>query len=95
MRPRLIELCLQTAGVWEMKNKGILALPKAIGSVTAFHIQEEIGEKTPVRFLALVQVLDGGERFDAQVVDESGAVHLMVTGYQTVALPNALSMPVS
>jgi hypothetical protein len=34
-----------------------------------------------------VEVREGGEAFDARVVDEKGLVHAEVIGYRTVALP--------
>jgi hypothetical protein len=87
MRPRLIELCLQTAGVWELNTKGILALPTAIGSVTAYRPPEGTEKQRSSPLLTLVQVLDGGDRFDAQVVDEDGNICLALTGYRTVRVP--------
>ncbi len=90
MCPRLIELCLQTAGVWELKNKGILALPTAIGSVTVYRAPDRVEEGERSRLLALVQTPDNGDRFDAQVVDESGNIYLALTGYRTVKLPTAV-----
>ena len=41
MAPRLIELCLQTAGAWEIHHKGRLALPHSIAAVTAYRQEAE------------------------------------------------------
>ncbi len=90
--PRLIELCLQTAGVWEMKTKGVLALPTAIGKVTSYRTMDGIEGNGTNRLRALVQSLEGGDRFDAQVVDGSGNVYLALTGYRTVQLPNSIQV---
>jgi NAD(P)-dependent dehydrogenase (short-subunit alcohol dehydrogenase family)/acyl carrier protein len=84
MSPRLIELCLQTAGVWELKKRSVLALPSAIRSVEVF-LQPKDG--SPMPLFALVTTRDGGASFDAQVVDENGMVYVSLTGYSTVPLP--------
>jgi hypothetical protein len=87
--PRLIELCFQTAGIWEMAHHGVLALPLAIGAVTAYH-QHEHAEGA--RLYALVTAVDGGTSFDAQVVDESGNVYVDLKGYRTVQIPGSVSL---
>jgi hypothetical protein len=84
MAPRLIELCLQTAGVWELKTRSALALPSSIHSVEVFKQPEE-GHPTPL--YALVKTTDGGASFDAQVLDEGGRVYASLAGYRTVPLP--------
>jgi hypothetical protein len=87
--PRLIELCFQTAGIWEMATKGVMALPLAIGSVTTYRQPEQAGG---ARLYALVTALDGGASFDAQVVDEAGQVYVELRGYRTVQLPGSISL---
>ncbi|MCG3193655.1 MAG: Acyl carrier protein [Thermoanaerobaculia bacterium] len=82
--PRLLEFCFQTAGIWEVKAKEILALPTAVRRATAYHQESEAWGK---RLYALVTAVDGGEEYDARVVDETGLVYLEVEGYRTVALP--------
>ena len=84
MAPRLIELCLQTAGVWELKTRSVLALPSTIRSVKVFK-HPEGSSHAPL--FALVTARDGGASFDAQVLDESGRVYVSLTGYSTVPLP--------
>ena len=81
--PRLLELCFQTAGVWELGTSGRLALPRHLGRVTAM----AAGEPPTGRVYAVVTPGAGGETFDAMVVDEAGRVHLRLEGYATVALP--------
>ncbi|HEX6383744.1 MAG TPA: SDR family NAD(P)-dependent oxidoreductase, partial [Anaerolineae bacterium] len=87
--PRLIELCFQTAGIWEMKNKGVLALPLAIQSVTAYRQAEAADGK---RLYALVKAVNDGQRFNAQVVDEIGNVYVALSGYRTVQLPGKIEI---
>jgi NAD(P)-dependent dehydrogenase (short-subunit alcohol dehydrogenase family) len=89
MAPRLIEFCFQTAGVWEIKTKGVMALPMSIGSVTAYRQPEEANGE---RLFALVKAVHGGASFDAQVVDESGNVYVQLNGYQTVQLPGSVTL---
>jgi hypothetical protein len=84
MAPRLIELCLQTAGVWELKMRSVLALPSTIRCVEVF-LQPKEGSPAPL--FALVTTRDGGASFDAQVLDENGMVYASLTGYSTVPLP--------
>ena len=87
--PRLIELCFQTAGVWEIANQGVMALPLAIGSVTTYRQPEQA---EGARLFALVEAVDGGTAFDARVVDESGTVYVALTGYRTVQLPGNVTL---
>ncbi|MET0227081.1 MAG: polyketide synthase dehydratase domain-containing protein, partial [Actinomycetes bacterium] len=84
--PRLLELCFQTAGVWELGTSGRLALPRHLGRVTIM----AAGEPPTGRVFAVVTPGAGGETFDAMVVDEAGRVHLRLEGYATVALPTPL-----
>ncbi|MCP4423408.1 MAG: SDR family NAD(P)-dependent oxidoreductase, partial [Chloroflexi bacterium] len=88
MAPRLIELCFQTAGIWEIQTKGALALPLAIGSVTTYR---QAADANGRRLYALVEAINDGETFDAQVVDEGGRVYVSVTGYRTVRLPGSVN----
>ena len=84
--PLLIELCLQTAGVWEIGKTGVLALPTAIDRVivhagkvdSAGVVYAEIEPKP----------CQGDEvSFDARVIDEHGDVYLELKGYRTARLP--------
>ncbi|NDJ59880.1 MAG: SDR family NAD(P)-dependent oxidoreductase, partial [Chloroflexi bacterium] len=89
LAPRLIELCFQTAGIWEMRTKGRMALPLAIGSVTAYRQPEDAAGQ---RLYAVITSVNDGESFDAQVVDSEGRVFVTMTGYRTVALPGQVSL---
>jgi hypothetical protein len=86
--PRLIEFCFQTAGVWEIHTKHQMALPLAIGRVTAYR-QEAAATG---RLYAIVEAVDDGAAFNAQVVDESGSVFVALNGYRTVTLPGEVSL---
>jgi malonyl CoA-acyl carrier protein transacylase len=89
MAPRLIELCFQTAGIWEMANKGVMALPLGVGAVTVYRQPEQANG---ARLFALVKALDGGAAFDAQVLDEAGNVYVDLRGYRTVQLPGNVTL---
>jgi NAD(P)-dependent dehydrogenase (short-subunit alcohol dehydrogenase family) len=89
MAPRLIELCFQTAGVYEMATAGVMALPLAIGSVTTYRQPEQAGG---ARLYALVTPVDGGAAFDAQVLDDAGNVYVDLHGYRTVQLPGSVNL---
>jgi hypothetical protein len=79
--PRLVELCFQTAGIWELSRFHRLALPSSVERVRVFRGEEEANGR---RLFALVAARDAGESFDARVVDEEGRVFVEVTGYRTV-----------
>jgi hypothetical protein len=84
MAPRLIELCFQTAGVWQVKKNGAQSLPTAVGSVKVYRPLPDDQER---RLYALVEVLEGGDGFNAQVVDDSGDIYLDLSDYRTTRLP--------
>ena len=84
--PRLIELCFQTAGVWEIHTKQQMALPLAIGHVSAYRQEAE----ATGRLYAIVEAVDDGAVFNAQVVDEVGNVFVELLGYRTVLLPGTV-----
>jgi NAD(P)-dependent dehydrogenase (short-subunit alcohol dehydrogenase family) len=86
MAPRLIELCFQTAGIWELGTQGRMALPEGIAEIQAY-----VDPATVKGNLYAVVHLDSGERgFDADVVDEEGRVLVRLRGYRTIALPQQL-----
>ena len=89
MAPRLLELCFQAAGLWLLAKKQTLGLPTALERATVYQPADAAGEK---RLYATVEARDGGEAFDARVVDEKGRVHAEVIGYRTVALPGQRSL---
>jgi hypothetical protein len=84
--PRLVELCFQTAGVWELGVDSRMGLPQ--------HVRELGLYRAPTsadgRFYAVVTRNEVQGTFDAEVLDTKGDCYLRLTGYQTVALPNAV-----
>jgi malonyl CoA-acyl carrier protein transacylase len=82
--PMLVELCFQTAGLWEAASTGTMALPHAIGSLVIYprpvNGEAIFAEVHPVN-------TDGTLRFNARVVDSQGRVFLEVQNYQTSPLP--------
>ncbi len=83
--PRLIELCFQTAGVWELGTVGRMALPTGVERVTRYAY-----DGTPERLVAVVTPRGDGTGIDADVVDEAGNVRLRLEGYRTIELPGDL-----
>jgi hypothetical protein len=83
--PVLVELCLQTAGVWEAGATGTLALPSSIGELTLYK-----AEPNGVPIYAEVkpgQDEDGRMCFDARVIDAAGHLYLELHDYRTSPLP--------
>ena len=81
--PRLIELCFQTAGIWELGTVGRMGLPTHLDRVVRFK-----GGKKPGRLWAVVSQRDDG--VDAEVVDETGRVRLRLEGYRTTEMPGEI-----
>ena len=79
--PRLVELCFQTAGMFEVARRDVFGLPAALGSVRV-HRAPAAG----ARLYADVRSREGGG-FDARVVDAEGNVHVELSGYRTIAVP--------
>jgi hypothetical protein len=92
MFPRLIELCFQTAGVWEIKTKGTMALPLAIGAVKAYPPAASGQPPAANRLYALIQAINNGDSFNAQVVDSTGQVFIELNDYRTVQLPGSVTL---
>ncbi|HSR24506.1 MAG TPA: SDR family NAD(P)-dependent oxidoreductase, partial [Candidatus Eisenbacteria bacterium] len=82
VRPRLIELCFQTAGVWELGGAGRLGLPARVDRVTVVPGPEAGGLE------AVVTPAAGGDGFDVTVVDAEGRAQVLLEGYRTVPLPD-------
>jgi acyl transferase domain-containing protein/acyl carrier protein len=87
MAPRLIELCFQTAGVWEMGLEGRMGLPLHIDCVSVLGQDPEHAEG---RLYAVVTPDPSKGSFDAEVVDLRGNRYLRLSGYRTVAVPGAV-----
>jgi len=86
MAPRLIELCFQTAGVWELGVHSRMGLPLHVDHVSLLR-PPELAEG---RLYAVVTPdLERGS-FDAEVVDSAGNCYVQMRGYRTVAVPDAV-----
>jgi hypothetical protein len=82
MAPRLIELCFQTAGVYELGTTGRMGLPTHVDRVTSF------AGDVSAPLWAVVKPRDGDDAgVDAEVVDGSGHVQVRLEGYRTIELP--------
>ena len=81
--PRLIELCFQTAGLYELAGKARMGLPYRIDSVEFL----KPSSAAKGHFHAAVTA-SGEDEFDAQVVDDGGNVFMRLRGYRTMALPD-------
>ena len=87
--PLLVELCFQTAGIWEAGTTGILALPHGIESIQLYR-----HDVNGIAIYAEVTPLESngeGQRFNARVIDENGSIYLDLQNYSTVALPYSSS----
>jgi NAD(P)-dependent dehydrogenase (short-subunit alcohol dehydrogenase family) len=85
--PRLIELCLQTAGVWELKVLGGMGLPQHIRQVCLW----DTPERAQGRLFAVVTADPAQKSFDVEVLDEAGKRYVRVSGYRTEALPDKVA----
>jgi acyl transferase domain-containing protein/NAD(P)-dependent dehydrogenase (short-subunit alcohol dehydrogenase family) len=83
MAPRLIELCFQTAGIWEMGATSRMGLPMQVKQVS-WRREPETAEG---RLYALVTPNPEQGTFDAEVVDEDGNLYVRLDGYRTATLP--------
>ena len=91
--PRLLELCLQTAGVWEIGKTGVLALPTAIDRVVVHRAPENGALENGAALYAQMAPRPGSDDdlcFDGRVVDENGRVYLEMNGYRTARLPTTI-----
>jgi hypothetical protein len=81
----LVELCLQTAGVWEAGATGTLALPSSIAELRLYQAR-------PNGVPIFAEVIPGRDDegkicFDARVVDAQGQLYLEIRDYRTSPLP--------
>jgi NAD(P)-dependent dehydrogenase (short-subunit alcohol dehydrogenase family) len=88
MAPRLIELCFQTAGLWEMGTQGRMGLPQHIDSVSSLLLP--VPELAATRLYAVVTPHPDQGTFDAEIVDKKGNQYLHLSGYRTAPVPNAV-----
>jgi hypothetical protein len=86
--PRLIELCFQTAGIWQMLAEHRMGLPAHIDRVTVLRSPES----AEGRLYAVVNAHAHEGAFDAEVVDAAGNRFLEMTGYRTVTVPDPVNL---
>ncbi len=88
MAPRLIELCLQTAGLWEIGVEGHarMFLPQHIQKI-CLRRAPELAEG-PLFAVVTPDPHEGS--CDVEVVDAAGNLYLELSGYRTVAMPDAI-----
>lgn len=84
--PRLIEACLQTAGLLEVATRSRMMIPSRIDSIDFF----AGGTALPYRLLTRARrstASGGDEAVDIDVFDADGSCWMQVRGYQTLPLP--------
>jgi acyl transferase domain-containing protein/NAD(P)-dependent dehydrogenase (short-subunit alcohol dehydrogenase family)/acyl carrier protein len=84
-QPRLIELCFQTASMWELVNEQRMGLPYRIEKVCVLGLPPENG----ARLFSVVKPSENGG-FEAFIADVSGRIYFEVHGYQTMQLPDPI-----
>ena len=84
--PRLIELCFQAAGLWEMGVLGHMGLPHQVRELRVLRDPNLATGK----LYALVTPNQASQTFDAHILDAKGNRYLHLSGYQTVELPGAV-----
>ncbi|MBP6763483.1 MAG: SDR family NAD(P)-dependent oxidoreductase, partial [Rubrivivax sp.] len=88
--PRLVELCFQTAGLWEAGLEGRLALPAHVGSARV--LRDPAKAKGALH--AVARATAPG-RFDCAVVDSTGQVFVRLDDYQSIPLPTPIAAAVA
>jgi acyl transferase domain-containing protein/acyl carrier protein/NAD(P)-dependent dehydrogenase (short-subunit alcohol dehydrogenase family) len=83
MAPRLIELCFQTAGLWQLGLQGQMGLPQHVDQVRLWR-SPDLAEGP---LYALVTPYPHQGTFDADVVDMAGNHYVHLGGYRTVEFP--------
>jgi hypothetical protein len=86
--PRLIELCFQTAGLWEMSRQHRFGLPLHVDRITVLPVAE--GAEHDICAIVTHSLEQGS--YDAEVVDSTGKCFVRMTGYRTVALPGSVNL---
>ena len=83
--PRLIELCFQTAGVWELGHEGRMGLPTHVDRITRFDGADDGGT-----LFAVVSPRDDGRRSTPRWSTSRATVRVLLEGYRTIELPGGL-----
>jgi hypothetical protein len=89
--PRVIEFCLQAAGLFRLAETGRMMIPRAIRSIERWSI---INELVTGGLIAIARRSEKVERsslgatiIDVDAVDAEGRICMRVTGYDTYPLP--------
>ena len=85
--PRVIEFCLQTAGLFELAASGRLMIPHAIGGIQLMHLGCKAADLS-LRAVARRSNSQAG-RIDVEAIDGAGRRNILLCGYETVPLPFA------
>jgi hypothetical protein len=85
IKPRLIELCFQTAGLWEVASRERMGLPRQVNELSWLRPPDSEGST----FYALVTPHPDLGTFDADVVDGEGNCYLRLEGYRTTEVPSS------
>jgi acyl transferase domain-containing protein/NAD(P)-dependent dehydrogenase (short-subunit alcohol dehydrogenase family)/acyl carrier protein len=83
--PILVELCLQTAGVWDIGKDGSLSLPQSIGALRLF--ENKVNGLAIFAEVLPVTEANGNRYFNARVIDSKGQIYLEIDQYRTSLLP--------
>jgi hypothetical protein len=86
MSPRLIELCFQTAGIWELGVQSRMGLPQRVREI---YLHRTPTQADGLLYAVLTPDAVSGS-FDVDVLDTKGNCYLRLKGYETVALPNGV-----
>lgn len=84
LRSLLLELCFQTAGLYQTGVNGVLALPAFVGKV---RFNQLGAPQFPLYAEVRPDRRGEGTSFAARVIDQSGQILLEMENYQTAALP--------
>ena len=88
--PRLVELCFQTAGLWEMAVQHRMGLPLHVDRVSLFRAPDVAAGP----LFAVVTADPAAGSFDADVVDRAGTRYLHLSGYRTVIASENVDLPI-
>ena len=83
--PTLVELCFQTAGIWEIGKTGAMALPKSVESLTLY--RQSVNGAAIYAEVKPAHTRSGELYFDARVVNSKGRLYLELKDYRTSSIP--------
>jgi hypothetical protein len=83
-----VELCFQTAGIWEIGKTGTMALPRSIERLTLYH--QNLNGASIYAEVTPIHSGDGVLHFDARVVDSKGRLYLDLKDYRTSPMSDSV-----